>query len=150
MMKFKVPPLLLEILPLFIPPLFPIVLTSQSFQTQHLHPVKRPRSCNKSLVPHSVPCPPSHLSTPNARHDKLQSTVHQHTTHFEQLSFLCHWRLAQKTKAQRGIDQRAQVKTVSLFQALLRIWALYSHHSSLGASGRHVKQLTHIECPLLR
>lgn len=42
-----------------------------------LTPVKCPSPSNKSLVPHSVPCPSSHLSTSNAPHDKLQFTVLQ-------------------------------------------------------------------------
>lgn len=42
------------------------------------YPVKCPRPSNKSLVPHSIPCPSSHLSTPNVPHNKLQFTLHQH------------------------------------------------------------------------
>lgn len=51
--------------------------------------------------------------------------------------------------ALKGIDKMAQVKTVSLFKALwiLKV-LLYSHHLSLRASWRQLKQLTHSECPL--
>lgn len=68
-------------------------------------PIKCPRPSHKSLVPHSVPCPPFHLSTPNAPHDKLQSTVYQQTTHFEQLSFLSYWRLTQRHSPWRGLTR---------------------------------------------